>query len=126
MSMSQSEIIDNIEDENVCEMHSNSQGNTLDEETEATDFTENSDSDSSSYFSNQHLMYFQNLDQLLNNYFSNEQMNIVMALQGLDKSIRECTNIIKESMEQNAKCTLRVAKVLENATTEKVNPIKKH
>lgn len=124
MSMSQSEIIDNIEDENVCEMHSNSQGNTL-EDTEATDFTENSDSDSSSYFSNQHLMYFQNLDQLLNNYFSNEQMNIVMALQGLDKSIRECTNIIKESMEQNAKCTLRVAKVLENAT-EKVNSVKKH
>jgi uncharacterized protein YhfF len=124
--MSQNEeIIDNIEDENVCEMHSNESQENSFEESEGTDFTENSGSDSSSYFSNQHLMYFQNLDQLLNNYFSNEQMNIVMALQGLDKSIRECTSIIKDSMEQNAKCTLRVAKVLENAT-EKVNTIKKH
>jgi hypothetical protein len=68
-------------------------------------------------YSQQNLFYFQNMDQLLSNYFSNEDVNVVNAIQNLEKSIVNFTNVLKESLEQNAKCTLRVAKILETAST---------
>lgn len=68
-------------------------------------------------YSQQNVFYFQNMDQLLSNYFSSEDVNVVNAIQSLEKSITNFTNVLKESLEQNAKCTLRVAKILESATT---------
>lgn len=76
------------------------------------------DNDNDSEYSN-NMMYFQNLDNLMSSYFSNEQVNIVVALQNLDKCLRDCTNVIKESIDQNSKCTLRVAKLIEGYTSSK-------
>lgn len=82
--------------------------------SEGSDGSEGS-SDDDDVLSQQNLFYFQNMDQLLNNYFASEDVNIVNAIQGLDKTIKEFNKSMKESMEQNAKCTLRVAKILETA-----------
>lgn len=62
--------------------------------------------------------YFHNMDQLMNSYFSNDDANVVIAIQNLEKSMKVCTDIIKEAMEQNAKCTLRIAKVIEQFQTQ--------
>lgn len=78
---------------------------------------EYSESDSNMY-SQQNLFYFQNLDQLLGNYFSSEDVNVVNSIQSLDKSIQQFSKVFQESMEQNAKCILRVAKVLESAKSK--------
>ena len=85
----------------------NSQEETGDSETGTDD----------DLLSQQNLLYFQNMDQLLSNYFSSEDTNIVNAIQGLEKTLKEFSAVMRESMEQNAKCTLRVAKVLEAAAT---------
>jgi hypothetical protein len=80
-----------------------------------------SESDSNMY-SQQNLFYFQNMDQLLGNYFASDDVNVVNSIQNLDKSIQNFSKIFQESMEQNAKCILRVAKVLESASANLANP----
>lgn len=87
-----------------------------DSEDDSESFGESNSNSDADMFSQQNLFYFQNMDQLLSNYFANEDTNIVNAIQNLDKSIKDFSSIIKESLEQNAKCTLRVAKILEAAT----------
>lgn len=99
----------NIDEDDVDE-YSDSNGS----EDETEDTGSGSDEDS---VSQQNLFYFQNMDQLMSNYFANEDVNIVNAIQGLEKTVKEFCTVMKESMEQNAKCTLRVAKILEAAAS---------
>jgi hypothetical protein len=87
-----------------------------DSQDDSESFGESNSDSEQDMFSQQNLFYFQNMDQLLSNYFANEDTNIVNAIQNLDKSIKDFSSIIKESLEQNAKCTLRVAKILETAS----------
>jgi hypothetical protein len=86
-------------------------------QTESDSVNEDSYTGSSQEYSQQNVFYFQNMDQLLSNYFSSDDVNVVNAIQNLEKSITNFTNVIKDSLEQNAKCTLRVAKILESAST---------
>ena len=99
----------NIDDDDVDEF---SDSNGSEDETEETGSGSEEDS-----VSQQNLFYFQNMDQLMSNYFANEDVNIVNAIQGLEKTVKEFCTVMKESMEQNAKCTLRVAKILEAAAS---------
>ena len=59
-------------------------------------------------------IYFENLDTLMSSYFSDNETNIVVAVQNLEKTMKENTNAIRESIDQNSKCILRIAKLLEN------------
>lgn len=99
----------NIDEDDVDEY---SDSNGSEDETEETGSGSEEDS-----VSQQNLFYFQNMDQLMSNYFANEDVNIVNAIQGLEKTVKEFCTVMKESMEQNAKCTLRVAKILEAAAS---------
>jgi hypothetical protein len=105
-------------DREIEDLDENDDSQVTGSDTDGSDESGEDESDedeSDDLLSQQNMFYFQNMDQLLSNYFANEDVNIVNAIQGLDKTIKEFNKSMKDSMEQNAKCTLRVAKILEVA-----------
>ncbi len=45
--------------------------------------------------------YFENVDTIMNSYLSDNDTNIVVAVQNLEKTMKENTNLIKEYFSQN-------------------------